>query len=95
MSATITAPYTAAGENPNNIKNIIDKNCGPFTNCISKINNTQIHNSKDIDIAMLMYNLIEYSDNYSKTFGSLWHYCRDEPYLTVSRLNLKQKQLAE
>ena len=77
VSATITVPYTAAGENPNNIKNIIDKNCAPFTNCISKINNTQIHNAKDIDIAMLMYNLIEYSDNYSKTFGSLWHYCRD------------------
>ena len=28
---------------------------------------------------MLIYNLIEYSDNYSKTFGILWQYCRDEP----------------
>ena len=26
-----------------------------------------------------MYNLIEYSDNYAKTSGSLWQYCRDEP----------------
>ena len=26
---------------------------------------------------MLMYNLIEYSDNYSKTSGSLWQYCKD------------------
>ena len=25
---------------------------------------------------MLMYNLIEYSDNYSKTCGSLWQYCK-------------------
>ena len=24
-----------------------------------------------------MYNLIEYSDNYSKTSGSLWQYCKD------------------
>ena len=28
---------------------------------------------------MLMYNLIEYSDNYAKTTGSLWQYCRDIP----------------
>ena len=26
-----------------------------------------------------MYNLIEYSDNYSKTSGSLWQYCKDIP----------------
>ena len=26
-----------------------------------------------------MYNLIEYSDNYAKTSGSLWQYFRDEP----------------
>ena len=43
------------------------KNCAQFTICISEINNTQIDNTKDIDILMLMYNLIEYSDNYSKT----------------------------
>ena len=30
---------------------------------------------------MPMYDLIEYSDNYSKTFGILWQYCRDEPVL--------------
>ena len=35
------------------------KNCAPFTNCISEINNTQIDNAKDIDIVMSMYNLIE------------------------------------
>ena len=31
---------------------------------------------------MPMYNLIEYSDNYSKTSGSLWQYYRDESALT-------------
>ena len=55
------------------------KNCAPFTNCISEINNTQVDNAKDIDIVMPMYNLIEYSDNYAKTTGSLWQYFRDEP----------------
>ena len=55
------------------------KNCASFTDCISKISNAQIDNAKDIDIVMLMYNSIEYSDNYSKTCGSLWQYCKDLP----------------
>ena len=60
-------------------KGVIFKNCAPFINCTSEINNTQVDNAKDIDIAMPMYNLIEYSDNYLKTSGSLWQYYRDEP----------------
>ena len=60
-------------------KGVAFKNCAPFTNCISEINNTQVDNAKDIDIVMPLYNLIEYSDNYSKTSGSLWQYYRDEP----------------
>ena len=53
---------------------IIFKNCAPFTKRISKINNTEIDNGQDIDIVMPMYNLIEYSNNYSKTSWSLWQY---------------------
>ena len=60
-------------------KGVAFKNCPPFTNCISEINNTQIDNAKDIDIVMPIYNLIEYSDNYAKTSGCLWQYYRDEP----------------
>ena len=60
-------------------KGVAFKNCAPFINCISEINNTQVDNAKDIDIVMPMYNLIEYSDNYAKTTGSLWQYFRDEP----------------
>ena len=63
------------------IKKVILKNCAPFTNCISEINNAQIDNAKDIDIIMPMYNLIEYSNNFSKTSGSLWQYCKDIPTL--------------
>ena len=61
----------AAREADERDKVVIFKNCAPFTNCISAINNTQIDNAKDIDIVMPMYNLIEYSDNYAKTTGSL------------------------
>ena len=46
------------------------------------MNNTQIDNVKDNDVAMPMYHLIDYNDNYSKTRGSLWQYYRDEPVLT-------------
>ena len=60
-------------------KGVAFKNCAPFINCISEINNTQVDNAKDIDIVMPMYNLIEYSDNYVKTSGSLWKYYRDKP----------------
>ena len=52
-------------------KGVTFKNCAPFTKFISRINNTDIDNAHDIDIVMPMYNLIEYSDNYSKTSGSL------------------------
>ena len=41
--------------------------------------NTQVDPAKDIDIAIPMYNLIEYNENYSKTSGSLWQYCKDIP----------------
>ena len=52
-------------------KGVTFKNCAPFVKCISIINNTEIDNVKDIDIVMPMYDLIEYSDNYSKALGSL------------------------
>ena len=60
-------------------KCVIFKNCAPFIKCISKINDTEINNAQDIDIVMLMYNLMQYNNNYSKTSGSLWQYYKDEP----------------
>ena len=76
VEGAITVNNTAdadADANNTNTK-VIFKNCAPFTNCISEINNTQADNAKDTDIVMPMYNLIEYSDNYSKT-----SYCKDIP----------------
>ena len=56
ISVNNTAAQGAAANNTN--KKVIFKNCAPFTNCTSEINNTQIDNAKDIDIVMPMYNLI-------------------------------------
>ena len=81
VKGTITVNNTAAaGAAANNTnKKVIFKNCAPFSNRISEINNTQVDNAKDIDIVMPIYNLIEYSDNYAKTTGSSWQYCKDIP----------------
>ena len=81
VKENITVNNTVAeGAAANNAaKKVILKNCAPFTNCISKINNTEIDNAQYIDIVMSMYNLIEYNDNYSKTSGSLRQYFKDIP----------------
>ena len=47
------------------------KNCAPFKDCRREINETFVDKTEHIDIAMAMYNLTEYSDNYSDTSGSL------------------------
>ena len=64
-------------------KGVALKNCAPFTSCKININNNEIdccHDyCHDIDIVMPIYSLIEYSDNYAKTSGSLWQHYRDEP----------------
>ena len=39
------------------------KNCAPFTKCNAKIDGTTIDDAEDLDL--VMYNLIEYSSNYS------------------------------
>ena len=54
-----TVNNTAADGAANNTnEKVIFKNCAPFTNCISKINNKDIDNAKYIDIVIPMYNLI-------------------------------------
>ena len=55
------------------------KNNAPFISCISKINGELVENAEDLDIVMSMYNLLEYSENYEKTSGSLFNYYRNEP----------------
>ena len=54
------------------------KNCAPFKTCRTKIGGTFVDEADLINITMPMYSLIEYSDNYSDTSGSLWSFKRDE-----------------
>ena len=48
-----------------------------FLICITEINNTEVENAEHVDL----FNLIEYSDAYSKTSGRLWQYYGDKPAL--------------
>ena len=47
------------------------KNCAPFKDCRTEINDTFVDYGEFINITIPMYNLIKYSDNYSDTSGSL------------------------
>ena len=63
----------AAGAVVNNTnKEVIFKYCASFTDSITEINNTQVDDAQKIDVVMPIYNLIEFSDTYPKTSGSLW-----------------------
>ena len=61
---TVTRPNNNAYD-----KKLAFKNNAPFIRCISKIDNALIDNAEDLDIAMPMYNLIEYSDEPNSGFG--------------------------
>ena len=61
------------------------KNCAPFKNCRTEINETFIDEAEHINITLPMHNLIEHSDNYSDTSGSLWQFKRDK---VIGNINL-------
>ena len=62
----VTGNITVAA---NNNTDVAFKNCAPFSTCTTKINDIFVDEANHIYIAMPMYNLIEYSDNYSDTSG--------------------------
>ena len=83
VKGTITVTTPGANNGADNIRDkknrpLILKNNTPFVSCITRINGELIEDADDLDIAMSMYNLLEYSKNYRKTIGSLYNYYRDE-----------------
>ena len=80
VKGKVTVSATDGANNIRDKKNrpLAFKNNALFISCISKINGVLIENAEDLDIVMPMYNLLEYSKNFSKTSGSLWNYYRDE-----------------
>ena len=76
----VTGNITATGGDANT--RVAFKSCAPSTKCITHINNEHVDNVDNLDIVIPMYSLIEYSDNYSDTSGSLWQFKRDESPVT-------------
>ena len=72
MKGTVTVgnSTTVNADANNTNKKVTFKTCALFTDCIGKINNTQVYKAKDLHTVMPMYDLMEYSDNYSKTYGT-------------------------
>ena len=83
------AAAAAAKQADERDKGVTFKNCAPFTKCISRINNTDIDTAQDIDTVIPMYNLIEFSDNYSKMSGSTTKMNQMITKQTLNHLNLK------
>ena len=64
--------------NAANDTDVAFKNCAPLSTCKTVVNDVFFDEADHADIAMPMHNLIEYSNNYSDTSGSLWQFKRDE-----------------
>ena len=78
IRADVEAPPLAAPANIANARLTL-KNCAPFTKCNLEINDEHIDTAENLDMAMPMYILIEYSDNYQDSSATLYQYKRDEP----------------
>ena len=70
--------------NRNNNTDVCFKNCSPFIRCVAHLNDENIETSDNLDIVMNLYNLIEYSNIYEQSSGSLWQYKRDEQNLNAA-----------
>ena len=66
----VTGNITVTGGDANT--KVAFKNCAPFKECRTEINETFVDETEHINVAMPMYNLIEYSDNHCATSGSFW-----------------------
>ena len=63
--------------------NVAFKNCPPFTRCVTHVNDEHVDTAESLDIIVNMYNLLEYSNKYADTSGSLWQFKIDESPMHV------------
>ena len=70
----VTGDITVTADNN---KDVAFRHCAPFSTCKTEINRVFINKANHIYVAKPLYNLIEYSDNYSDTSGRLWQFKRE------------------
>ena len=89
ITVTRTIAAAAAGADPQKKQpldpatQVVFKNYAPFENCRAEINDTFVDYANFVN----MYNLIEYSESYADTSGSLWNFKRDEIYNNANVTN--------
>ena len=81
----VTSDIKVQGGNDNT--RVAMKNCHPFTRASFKLNDEQVDTVENVDLAMNLYNMLEYSGNYAGTTASLYQYKRPEPSDNAGALN--------
>ena len=76
-------------------KEIVSKNFRPVIDWLSEESKEIPNKSKDLYVVIPMYNLIGYSNNYSKISGSLWKYCRAQAVAVIVILNHSNPRLEQ
>ena len=76
----------------NNNTDVVFKNCEPFSTCTTKINDIFVDQANHTYLAMPMYNVIGYSNNYPDTSGSLWQFKSDEVPVNNDDLSINNSQ---
>ena len=78
----VTGDITVVGGDGNT--KVAFKNCHQFIRAVNHMNDEHVDSSENLDLITNMYNLIEYSDNYSDSTASLYHCKRQEPNLDAA-----------
>ena len=87
----VTRNITGAGKDTK----VAFKKCAPFRRCVTHINNEHAETAENLDIIMPMYNILEYSDNYADSSGSLWQFKRDGQNMTNNNNNNNNNDVAD
>ena len=78
----VAGNVTVTGGNANT--KVAFKNCAPFRKCVTQINFEHVETAENVDIIMPVYNLVEYSDNYADSSGSLYQFKSDEQSINTN-----------
>ena len=76
-------------------KEIVSKNYAPVIDWLNEESKEIPNKSKDLYVVIPMYNLIGYSNNYSKISGRLWKYYRAQPFAVTVILNHSNPRLEQ
>ena len=78
----VTGDIAVANENNDTL--VCFKNCSPFARCVLHLNDEHVESAENLDLIIELYNLTEFSDNYSDSIGTLFQFRRNEKNLNAA-----------